>query len=398
MKENNSQQTTFLMLQKLNSDEFQQHNPAPHCPNPRCRNFNHEDIHDTSWRRDHGFYYTKAFGWVPRYRCTRCGKTFSNQTFLIDYYVKKPISYIELLKPLLSTSGQGNITRFSNVRYELIQNRYERLSRMMLSLHAELRKQIIPDEDFVLDGFESFSKSQYFPNNINIMVGSESELIYGMGFSQLRRKGKMTEKQKKRRAELEALYGKAPPKAVELSVASLIEDLAKLLHSNNLSGKKLKTDEHKAYVRAFKRAKSASDCLEHVQYSSKDARTRNNPLFPVNYCDRQIRKDQVNHVRETVQFAQCPSAMMTRLSLYQMFHNYIMPRRVKKQRKGDWSTRGEFMGLSREKFFNILKSIIGRRTFFHKSEFWEEEKMTWMMAWRNKGIELGRRRPLHILL
>ncbi|MDX9827914.1 MAG: hypothetical protein RBT73_09230, partial [Spirochaetia bacterium] len=28
-----------------------------------------------------GFYHTKAFGKVPRYRCTSCGKTFSRQTF-----------------------------------------------------------------------------------------------------------------------------------------------------------------------------------------------------------------------------------------------------------------------------------------------------------------------------
>lgn len=386
------------MLQEENSAEFQQNNPAPHCPNPECRHFHHEDIHDTSWRKSHGYYETRAFGKVPRYRCTHCGKTFSNQTFLIDYWVKKPVSYLELLKPLLSASGQGNITRFLNLRCELVQNRYERLSRMMLALNAELRTQIRPDEDFVLDGFESFAKSQFYPNSVNIIAGSKSEYIYGMGFSQLRRKGQMTATQRQLRAELEARYGKAPPKATEMSVASLLENLAGLLHRNNITGSTLKTDEHKAYVRAFKRVPAAAACLMHEQHSSRKPRTTGNPLFPVNYCDRQLRKDLANHVRESVQFARCPSAMMTRLCLYQMYHNYLMPRRVAQQRKGNWQTRGEFLGVSRKLFHETLVRVLGRRVFFHKHELWEEEKKTWRMSWRNQGIQMGRRVPQYIVL
>ena len=330
--------------------------------------------------------------------CLCCGKTFSNQTFLIDYYVKKPVDYMQLLVPLLSTSGQGNITRFSNLRYELIQNRYERLCRMFLALHAELRKQIKPDEDFVLDGLESFSLSQYYPNNVNIIAGSESEFIYGMGFSQIRRKGEMTIKQKEKREHLEKKYGKAPPKAIEMSVYSLLCDLGIYLHSNNLALKKLKTDEHKAYVRAFKRISDLSDFLKHEQYSSKKARNVQNPLHKANYVDRQVRKDQANHVRETVQFARCPSAMMIRLSLYQVYHNYMMPRRVKEQRKGNWETRGEFLGLGKKVFFNTLGKVFGKRVFIHKYDLWEEEKKTWLILWRNKGIAIGKRIPRYICI
>ena len=388
--------SNFQTLLELNSGGFKQKNPAPHCVNPDCRYFHHKDIHDTSWRRNHGHHDTKAFGKVPRYMCLNCGKTFSNQTFLIDYWVKKPVDYMELLIPLLSTSGQGNITRFQNLRYELIQNRYERLCRMFLALHAELRKQICPDEDFILDGLESFSRSQNYPNNVNIVTGDYSDFIYAMGFSQLRRKGKMTKQQKKKREYLEKKYGKAPPKAVEMSVYSLLCDLGIYLHSNNLSIKKLKTDKNKAYVRAYKRISDISDYLKHEQYSSKAFRNVQNPLFKGNYVDRQVRKDQANHVRETIQFARCPSAMMIRLSLYQVYHNYMMPRRVKEQRKGNWETRGELIGLSKEVFFKELCKVLGKRVFIHKHELWEEEKRTWLMLWRNKGIALGKRVPNYI--
>ena len=377
--------------------KFLHDNPAPHCSNPVCPFFYHANPCDTSWRVDHGSYSTKAFGDVPRYLCLYCGKTFSDQTFKVDYYVKHPVDYVPLLKSLVATSGQGNMSRFTGLRYELIQNRYERLARFFLALHAAMRKHIEREEDFVLDGFESFAVSQFFPNNVNILVGSRSELIYQMGFSQLRRKGAMTEEQKAERQELESQLGKAPPKAVENSVARILEDICGWLKAKGFGPKRLITDEHKAYVRSFNRVPEAAAMLAHEQYSSKAPRTFNNPLFPVNYVDRQFRKDLVNHVRETIQFARCPAAMMNRMTIYQGYHNYLMPRRVAQQRKGNWVTRGEVLGVDPKRVWATIMSLWGKRIFLHKTMLWQEEQRTWLMSWRNRGIPLGRRVPLYVL-
>ena len=374
------------------NDEF----TPPHCVNPQCCRFDHPGETDTCWWVPHGEYQTRAFGTIPRYRCLHCGKTFSRQSFSMDYYVKKPVDYIGLIVSLVSTSGQSNMTRFTGLRYELIQNRYERLARFFLALHAALRNQVSADEDFVLDGFESFTCSQYFPNNIQVLVGASSEFIYGMGFAQLRRKGRMTSKQKQKRSDLEHQWGKAPPKAVEMSVASLLDDLVKLLRGRGLEKKILKTDQHKAYPRAFRSICGIDANLDHQEYSSTAARTTANPLFAVNYVDRQIRKDQINHVRETVQFARCPTAMMIRLTIYQMYHNYLMPRRVRQQRRGDWETRGEFLGMHSKVFFAVLESLWGTRVFLNKTQLWAEERHTWLMKWRNSRIPMCRYVPAYI--
>ena len=50
--------------------------------------------------------------------------------------------------------------------------------------HANLRTQLNLDENCVLDGFESFSRSQFFFNYTTILVGESSEIIYGMSFGQ----------------------------------------------------------------------------------------------------------------------------------------------------------------------------------------------------------------------
>ena len=44
--------------------------------------------------------------------------------------------------------------------------------------------------------------------------------------------------------------------------------------------------------------------------SGKAARTKNNRLFAVNYLDREIRKDNASHVRETVQFSRNGNSRM----------------------------------------------------------------------------------------
>ncbi len=206
----------------------------------------------------------------------------------------------------------------------------------------------------------------------------------------------MTDEQKRKRSELEAEYGKAPPKAIELSVASLIQDFCKLLSNRQSLQKIIKTDEHKAYPQALRQVPESSEYLKHEQYSSTKARTHANPLFPVNYVDRQFRKDLANHVRETVQFARCPAAMMVRLSIYQMYHNYVMPRRVREQRKGNWETRAEYQGLNAEKVVDAVQQLWGKRVFLRKHDLWESEKMTWLMGWRNEGICSGRRIPKYI--
>lgn len=391
-------QTAFSMVSAAEIWKPQLNDPAPHCTNPDCPFFLHDDPNDTSWRCKHNTYQTKAFGTVQRYRCRHCGKTFSTQSFSIDYWVQRPVDYLPLIQSLISTSGQGNMTRFTHLRYEVIQNRYERLCRFFLAVNADLRKHLSLEEDCVLDGFESFSRSQYFPNNINILVGSDSEMIYGMSFAQLRRKGRMTPKQKARRSELEEQYGKAPPKTVELSIASLINDYCNLLSSRHLSKRVLKTDEHKAYPRALNRVPRSREYLQHEQYSSHTARTPLNPLFPVNYVDRQIRKDQANHIRETVQFARCPAAMMVRLTVYQMYHNYLMPRRVRAQRKGNWQTRGEMQGLTGQQVLTTLHKHWGKRVFLKSHDLWETEQTTWLKAWQNVGISSGRRIPKFIFI
>lgn len=81
--------------------------------------------------------------------------------------------------------------------------------------------------------------------------------------------------------------------------------------------------------------------LIHKTVSSRAARTPANPLFPVNYLDREIRKDLHEHVRETACFGRNVNAQMERLTLYLFYHNY----RNRHRAHGDRHSNAEMAGL-----------------------------------------------------
>lgn len=368
--------------------------PIPHCPNPQCTQFHSPS--KQKWYIHYGYHSTCTFGRVPRFRCKTCRTTFSTQTFSIDYYAKKIVDYMDLVNQLVTASGLIDMSRKLKIRVETIENRFERLARSTLAIHSDLMNLLTMKEDMAADGLESFSYSQFHPNHINIFVGSDSEFIYTQGFANLRRKGRMTKEQKEKRTRMEQ-EAKADPKAVEKSFRSLTEDMVQKLSEKGVKGKQLFTDEHRAYLRAFSKVAHFSKVFQQQQISSKKPRTRGNHLFPVNYVDRQIRKDLSDHARETVQFARCPSALMARMSVYRFYHNCCIPRRVREARRRNERTHAEQAGVDTEQLKEVIQRHWGKRAFLHKVSLGREEIKTWLCQWRNPGIKMGRYVPKYVL-
>jgi len=369
----------------------------PHCPNPSCPYF-HAPPSGNKWFTYHGIYHTRVVGQVTRYRCKKCGKTFGYRTFHLDYYTKKTVNYSELMAHLVCTTGEGNLCRFLDYREATILNRYERLSRMLLHLHTLVRTELLsmfPEPALVFDGFESFSHSQYHPNNINILAGKRFEFIYGIGLGILKRKGRMTPKQRSTRDEWEKEH-RTNPKNILHSVANLLRDFNLAVGGYKGGPRILITDEHKTYPRSIDLVDPQRRFYTHIAVSSKLYRNYQNLLFVVNYIDRQIRKDSVNHVRESIQFARCPQAMMARLTIYQVYHNCLSPWRVRSWRLGDRRSRAERMGLSSQWMQQILWQVWGKRPFRGKTNLWQEEQKTWDMGWENPGRPIGRYTPKYI--
>ena len=365
----------------------------PFCPNKHCPTHLQTVPEGDCWFIRCGFRHTNVAGPVPRFRCCYCGKGFSSRTFDIDYWVHRHVSYQHIQKLLVGGSGIRQACRTLGVSMRLLANRHVRLSHQALVLHSRCLEDYRHTEAMVLDGFESFAYSQYHPNNFHLLVTSDSQFVLGLHGAVLRRKGRMTAKQKLRRAEIEKSY-KAPPNAILKSCKTLLEFGCHLSFGNQTLPIRLISDEKKDYCWALDQispygAWRSEGLLEHTQVSSKLPRTLTNPLFPVNYLDRQLRKDLAEHVRETVRFARRIEHSLERAMIHLAHHNYF--KAFRSRSKDPELTHAEQAGLDRERIAAECLSSFKDRAFG-----WRENLEGWQLdLWRRKiKVPIHRVTPL----
>jgi hypothetical protein len=230
------------------------------------------------------------------------------------------------------------MARFFGVSHTTIGTHLSRAGRLALLQHQALLQGADPKarllEPLVVDGFETFEYSQFFPFHINLAAGSESWFLYGFTDSPLRRKGCMTATQRERREELEDELGRPDPKSVENGIYRLLRPLLPMFPRESEDDVLffLHTDDHPAYPRALRRLRRLPGAprLEHRVTSSKEARTTGNPLFPVNLADLLLRHCQAAHRRETIAFCKRRQGALERAAVFLFWRNYVKWQRERK--------------------------------------------------------------------
>jgi hypothetical protein len=102
-------------------------------------------------------------------------------------------------------------------------------------------------------------------------------------------------------------------------------------------------------------------CRHHTT-SSRDGRNQKNPLFAVNYFDREIRKDMACQARETVQFPRNVSNAMLRMSLYMFDHNIRKPYRIRDRDRG-YLRHAMVAGMDGAGLQDLVAGFFSRRVF-----------------------------------
>ena len=309
------------------------------CPNPSC-SAHRIDPPCSDWYVHYGFHMTKAFGRVQRYRCRICRKTFSDQTFLLNYWLKKQTDFTALGRDINSSSSSNFVGRHHRFSADSMRIRHDRLARNALFFQSVFTDGISIAEPLVADGLESFVQSQFFPINLNILIGKKSQFVYFFNESHSKRKGAMTEKQS---SMLDAMY---EDKSFEGSkISEMFRQLIEYIGDRSSSRKvELHTDEHPIYeseIERWNRRASSSIRIDHHKTSSRDPRTTANNLFAVNYFDRLIRKDIPNHRRETICFARNDRNLLSRFVYYVATHNFYKPFRISSKAKQMTVTHAE---------------------------------------------------------
>ena len=336
----------------------------PFCPESTCEA--HHRRPPTRWWVRNGTYSSSMHGRIQRYRCSLCGKHFSAQTFDIDYYAKRRVEYRKLVALVGSCCGIRQMARYLGVGYETVSNRIMRFARQAMAMQSAVIDGHSMREDLCADGLQSYWVSQYVPNNITVLAGSRSRFIYAAIGSSLRRSGRMTEAQKRRREELERRF-RADPRALTRAFTEICDTACRMIESSERPSTVLDTDEHIAYRRALARHGPWNQLQEarlvtHRRTSSRLPRTASNPLAPINSIDRQIRIDLAEHVRKTVRFARNPNRAMERFWVWCFGYNYRKRYRIN-QPSGDTTRHCQVAGIDGQRLNSAWRSIYRARRF-----------------------------------
>lgn len=225
----------------------------------------------------------------------------------------------------------------------------DRLGRHCLLFHELRRPTACPNEPLVLDGFRTFEHSQYWPLDLNLLVG-ESHFLYGFNDAELRRSGTMRPSQARKRQSLERKHGRPDPQATRRSVEELLRRVVP-----RGGTVELRSDEHQAYPRALARIEDR--VFRHVRTNSRVARTPSNPLFAVNLMDLLIRHSSANHKRETIAFSKRRQSALYRLAVFTVWRNYMKDRSENRPS----GTPAQALGITQGPL--DLQAILSRRLF-----------------------------------
>ena len=328
-------------------DNLTPYRRPPFCPHADCDS----RTHSTTWRFiKKGFYLRRRRPHrVQKYQCSHCGRGFSSSTFSTRYWLRRPDLLGPVFHRLVACSGFRQIAREFEVSHSTIRRLSDRLGRHCLLFQDAMRPRACPTEPLVLDGFRSFEHSQYWPLDLNLVVG-RSLFVYGFNDAELRRSGTMRPAQAMKRTVLEKKFGRPDPQATRKRVEELLRRVVPPGGAVTL-----RSDEHQAYPRAMKRLRDRT--FVHEQTNSRLARTTENPLFPVNLSDLLIRHSSANHKRETIAFSKRRQSALYRMAIWAVWRNY-MKDRSENRPKG---TPAQALGLTDRPLG--LREILARRHF-----------------------------------
>jgi transposase-like protein len=324
----------------------------PHCPNPNCACFN--TLSDDWPYKRKGFYVRQTRPCrIQRFTCLACGRHFSSQTFCTSYWQKRPELIARILMMVVGCMANRQMARALHCSPSTVAHHVARLGRHCLLVQAAELQRLPPRREIAIDGFETFEWSQYFPFHHNVAVDVASGYFLYHTDSPLRRKGRMRASQKARRAVLERTLGSPPPRAVEDGMRDLLKTVVA-----QSAATVIRSDDHRAYPLAIA---SLEERVGHRITSSRQRRDRRNPLWEVNLLDLMIRHSTAAHKRETIAWAKRRQASIEKLTIFQVWRNYIKRR----WEKGGPETPAMILGVEACPW--TLRDLLRERRFFHNT-------------------------------
>jgi transposase-like protein len=359
----------------------------PFCPWPSCTEHRRPTPGYRCWR--HGSFSTARRKKVPRFRCPRCRRTFSRQTFAVSYYRKRPELLPHVAAGLVAGSAFRQLARSLGCAPNTVASVAARLGRhaMLLQQRSLDRLRGRLSEPVVFDHFETFEFTQDYPFGVGTAVGADSWFVYCLDPAPHGRSGRRS------RAQARRLRSRPRRSVHGRYLGSTRRVLETLLPLRPPGGAlQLRWDGHADYLRAAARLPGTPPlCIQRFpnpRRSGKGTRRsraavlRDQAMFAVDLVHKILRHSLAHHRRETIAFARRINAAMERMALAAIWRNFVKPRSERRPRS---PTPAMQLGLTDARW--SWGRVLARRLFFHRSRLAEPWPELYRRIWTTPLID-----------
>jgi transposase-like protein len=293
-----------------------------HCPcsSPACAN-------NPSFQYQRRGHFTRLCDGrsVQRFQCKACKRTFSSQTFRVDYRLRR--SRLDLPIFLQFTSKVTQRKAAMNLKCDrgMIAHRLELWGRHCQAFHEQLMRERSRREgwqgSFLLDELETYEHNRRLkPVTVPVLVHKRSHCVLHVAVGTLPPRKPLSKANQRKLEALEALEGKRRSES-RVKVAECFEALRKV--TGSVPSVSVSTDEKHSYAALLRRTFGSR--LEHERTNSKVQRNYWNPLFVVNHTLAMMRDGLSRLVRRNWGASKKREKLERHLWIWVAWRNYVRP-------------------------------------------------------------------------
>jgi hypothetical protein len=254
---------------------------------------------------------------VPRFRCRGCFRTFSRQSFRADFRQRKPYLNATFLRLMVHCVGLRQAAKVLQVARRTVEHRFAWLAHLAAHFHRNRLHGATLHGPFQLDELETFEANRFQPVTVPVLIERHTMFLVATAVGPLRRKGRMTALQRRRRADHEQRFGRRPSQSAP-AVRTVLALLAPLVPPG--ADCVLESDQKPLY------GSLGRDLLKHRflwrPHSASARRDRGNPLFPINHTNARLRHFLARLRRRTWCVSKKRRALAQHLSIATLWVNY----------------------------------------------------------------------------
>jgi transposase-like protein len=260
---------------------------------------------------------------VQRFLCLECLRTFSTQTFRVDYRLKKPKLNLSLFGPYISKVTHRQAARVLGCSRRTVAHRLRLLGEHCRSFHrwrlSQAPRKLGSSKVFQLDELETFEHSRRLaPVTMPVLIERSSYFILDLETAPLPCRGGLSKADRLRKEERERRFGRRKSGS-RGAVERCFDTLANLLAPS--SAVRVQTDRKVTYAPILERGFGGR--LVHERYSSKEKRDYKNPLFPINHTLAMMRDGISRLVRRTWAASKLRERLELHAWIWATWRNYV---------------------------------------------------------------------------